>query len=72
MKRSLPFFLTLILSITFLASPITLFGQTPTMVEVESGEEEDDAPVERVARLSFLEGDVSFLRAGVNEWVAAA
>ena len=29
---------------------------------------EDDEPVQRVARVTFIEGDVSFLRAGVTEW----
>ena len=32
---------------------------------------DDSAPVARVARLSFVEGDVSFLRAGVTEWAPA-
>jgi hypothetical protein len=73
MKRSLPATLTLALLIIIIASSISVFGQTPTMVEPESaGAEEDDAPVQRVGRISFLEGDVSFLRAGVNEWVSAA
>ncbi len=39
--------------------------------QIESDEPEDDAPVQRVLRLSFVQGDVSFLRAGVKEWANA-
>jgi hypothetical protein len=36
----------------------------------ETGED-DASPIRRVARLRFVEGDVSFLRAGVTEWAPA-
>ena len=39
--------------------------------QITSDEPEDDAPAERVIRLSFVQGDVSFLRAGVKEWASA-
>jgi hypothetical protein len=39
-----------------------------TSVTVEG---EDDEPIQRVARLNFVDGDVSFLRAGVTEWAPA-
>jgi hypothetical protein len=43
------------------------------MVEAEPLEaEEDDAPVQRAGRVSFLEGEVSFLRAGIDEWASAS
>jgi hypothetical protein len=36
----------------------------------ETGED-DASPIRRVARLRFVEGDVSFLRAGVTDWAPA-
>jgi len=38
--------------------------------DLETGE--DDEPVQRVARITFIDGDVAFLRAGVSEWSDAA
>lgn len=38
--------------------------------DLESGE--DDEPIQRVARITFVDGDVGFLRAGVSEWADAA
>jgi uncharacterized protein DUF6600 len=71
MKRFLPISLTLAFLLTSLLT-IAVPAQTPRLEQPESSEAEDDAPVQRVARLSLLEGDVSFLRAGVSEWAQAA
>lgn len=38
--------------------------------DLQSGE--DDEPVQRVARITFIDGEVGFLRAGVSEWADAA
>src|SRR5262245_23381471 len=71
MKRRLPVFLTL-LTLILLAS--TTLAQTPKLTidgsdpEYQDSNEADDAPVQRVARITFIQGDVSFLRAGVKEW----
>jgi hypothetical protein len=65
-----------------LALPATVLNQTPRLPEVEGrvyadpreeadSEEDDDDPVERVARITHVQGDVSFLRAGVEEWADA-
>src|SRR5262245_13497349 len=72
MIAALPMFLTLALLTLTSFLFIDALGQTPQEVEAQSVEPEDDDPVQRVARLSFFTGDVSFLRAGVGEWVAAA
>ncbi len=85
MKLSLPAFLALFVLIP-LTLPTTVFNQTPSLIEREGrvtavsntgqqtdlGEEEDDEQLDRVARLTFIEGDVSFLRAGTSEWADAA
>jgi len=66
MIRTLPRILTaLFLLATLIASAL---AQSPSFEENESEDVDDSAPVARVARLSFVEGDVSFLRAGVTEW----
>src|SRR6185369_2574065 len=69
----LPIFLTLLLLLALVPNPLLAYGQQPQIDpdKTASDEAEDDAPVQRVARLSFLQGDVSFLRAGVKEWAAA-
>ncbi|HXG92668.1 MAG TPA: DUF6600 domain-containing protein [Blastocatellia bacterium] len=71
MKRALPF-LTLLLVVAFAQCPATSLAQTPELINDQTTGDDDDAPVPRVARLSLIEGDVSFLRAGVTEWAAAA
>ncbi|HKP85504.1 MAG TPA: DUF6600 domain-containing protein [Blastocatellia bacterium] len=73
MKRALPAFLTLLLLLALMSNPLLAYGQEPRndSDQTASGEAEDDAPVQRVARLSLVQGDVSFLRAGVKEWAAA-
>ncbi|MEW6213365.1 MAG: DUF6600 domain-containing protein, partial [Acidobacteriota bacterium] len=87
MKSSLPAFLALFVLIP-LALPTNVFNQTPRMVEIEGrvitvsntgqqseadlSEEEDEDQTERVARLTFIEGDVSFLRVGTSEWADTA
>ncbi len=71
MKFSLPATLTLLLLAAILLAPITA-AQTTDSNTQDSAEGEDDAPVERVARITFIEGDVSFLRAGTNEWTSVA
>jgi hypothetical protein len=70
MKRALPT-LTLLLLLILAFSSIPSFAQQDENTQDESSEVEDDAPVARVARLSFVEGDVAFLRAGLTEWAAA-
>jgi hypothetical protein len=69
MIRTLPRILT-----TFLVLAATLnfgFAQSPVFQDDGSTDVDDSAPVTRVARLSFVDGDVSFLRAGVTEWAPA-
>jgi hypothetical protein len=66
MTRTLPRILTTLL---LLATLVTSgLAQSPVLDGDESQDVDDSAPVARVARLSFVEGDVSFLRAGVTEW----
>lgn len=71
MTHTLPRILTpfLLLAILFLSCAAS--AQTNNSIENESADVDDSAPVARVARLSFVEGDVSFLRAGVTEWAPA-
>src|SRR2546425_6881140 len=71
MKRTLPSILTPFLLIPILFISGGAFAQTAGPIDDESGDVDDSAPVARVARLSFVEGDVSFLRAGVTEWAPA-
>lgn len=71
MKRTLPGILTPFLLLAILFISVSAFAQTANSIEDESAEVDDSAPVARVARLSFVEGDVSFLRAGVTEWAPA-
>ncbi|HEX8185111.1 MAG TPA: DUF6600 domain-containing protein, partial [Blastocatellia bacterium] len=71
MKRSLLTLLTLLLLFTLTHSSIAAFGQAIDPGQTAQDDVEDEAPVPLVARLSFVQGDVSFLRAGVNEWAAA-
>jgi hypothetical protein len=71
MKRALLTLLTLLLLFALTHSSIAAFGQAVDAAEAVADDVEDEAPVPRVARLSFVQGDVSFLRAGVNEWAAA-
>src|SRR5262245_60590363 len=40
-------------------------------LEADETGDDDAAPIRRVARLRLVEGDVSFLRAGVTEWAPA-
>jgi uncharacterized protein DUF6600/FecR-like protein len=74
MNKALPLLLTLILLLSIFAAPITTLGQeiqNESDQNATTDEPEDDSPVQRVARLSFVQGDVSFLRAGVKEWASA-
>jgi FecR protein len=64
MKRTLPVLLTL-LSLLLISN--SAFAQTPDDIASDA---EDDAPAGRVVRVSFVEGDVSFQRAGTSEWAA--
>ena len=69
MKRSLPNVLTYLLLVVVLSLLSTnAFSQTVDSATNQDNEPDDAAPVARVARLSFVQGDVSFLRAGVTEW----
>jgi ferric-dicitrate binding protein FerR (iron transport regulator) len=71
MTHTLPRFLTPLLLLTILFLSCAASAQTNESVDDESTDVDDSAPVARVARLSFVEGDVSFLRAGVTEWAPA-
>ncbi len=69
MKRSLPNVLTyLLLVVVFSLLSTNAFSQTIDSDNNQDNEPDDAAPVARVARLSFVQGDVSFLRAGVTDW----
>jgi hypothetical protein len=71
MKRTLPSLLTPFLLLAILFIPGAAFAQNTSSFDDDSTDVDDSAPVARVARLSFVEGDVSFLRAGVTEWAPA-
>ncbi|MEN3333369.1 MAG: hypothetical protein V7641_2734 [Blastocatellia bacterium] len=64
MKRALPVLFTL-LCLLLISNPI--FAQT---VDDTTSDAEDEAPAGRVVRVSFVEGDVSFQRAGTSDWAA--
>ncbi|HEV8483758.1 MAG TPA: DUF6600 domain-containing protein, partial [Blastocatellia bacterium] len=67
MKLSLPVILTLgLLASSALPSVAAQTIENDNQETV--AEDVDDDPVQRVARVTFVEGDVSFLRAGVDEW----
>jgi hypothetical protein len=83
MKATLPVLLTLLLVGAVIFTPLKTNGQTQNgtpKLELDqdninasdSEDGADDEPVDRVARITFMEGDVSFLRAGVQEWADAA
>jgi len=67
MKLSLPVILTLgLLAASALPSAA---AQTIEDADIKTVTEDvDDDPIQRVARVTFVDGDVSFLRAGVDEW----
>jgi len=67
MKRILPRYLTFLLLILF-ALVTAAAAQTTDSNVTDASDKDDEPPVARVARLSFVQGDVSFLRAGVSEW----
>ncbi|HEX8091918.1 MAG TPA: DUF6600 domain-containing protein [Blastocatellia bacterium] len=71
MKRALPALLTLLLLFAVAHTQMAAFGQAIDATPTTPDDIEDEPPVPRVARLSFVQGDVSFLRAGVTEWAAA-
>lgn len=71
MKRTLCSSLTPFLLIAILFNSCVAFAQATNSPDDEATDVDDSAPVARVARLSFVEGDVSFLRAGVTEWAPA-
>lgn len=74
MKPTLSVLLTLMFLLALSLNQSTTFAQArtaPDELQNELQDEDDDAEVARVARLSFVAGDVSFLRAGVNEWATA-
>jgi len=61
----------LLLLLSILTAFGTVSAQTTAFPDNQSatvGDVDDPAPATRVARLSFVDGDVSFLRAGVTEW----
>ena len=71
MKRTLPTLLMLSLLLSILFPFCIASAQINSLPDDESADIDDSAPVNRVARLSFVDGDVSFLRAGVTEWAPA-
>ncbi|MFY9609125.1 MAG: DUF6600 domain-containing protein [Blastocatellia bacterium] len=71
MKRALTLLLTLAFSLALTPNHSITFGQTPSPPDPLLEDVDDDPEVSRVARLSFVAGEVSFLRAGVSEWAAA-
>ena len=70
MKRALTLLLTLGILLALSPNHSVTFGQA-TLPTEPLEDVDDDPEVSRVARLSFVAGDVSFLRAGVSEWAAA-
>jgi hypothetical protein len=82
MKNALPVLLMLIALLAINSFPVAAFGQdttqTPKMVldgsqspdddQLNDEDGEDDEPVQRVGRITFIDGEVSFLRSGVTEW----
>jgi hypothetical protein len=79
MKASLPKILAKILALALLIAtalpPAIALSQSVQPADHQPSEAqsevEDDEPLHRVARLSFVQGEVSFLRAGVDDWAAA-
>jgi uncharacterized protein DUF6600/FecR-like protein len=69
MKRTLPAILTLAV-LAF--SALSVSAQPAVADDNVDVNEQDDSGIGRVARLSFFDGDVSFQRAGVNEWSPVA
>ena len=57
------------LAIALVLTPGSALGQESRVGQQDSAE---DNPPARVARLSYLSGSVSFLRAGVDQWSQAA
>lgn len=71
MKPSLPALLAMVLLLAIVLAPASIIAQTNEPHEnhpTEFSEDQDDDPVARVARVNFVEGDVSFLRAGLKDW----
>jgi uncharacterized protein DUF6600/FecR-like protein len=71
MTRTLPRILTPFLLLAILFLSFAASAQTSDSIDDDPADVDDSAPVARVARLSFVDGDVSFLRAGVTEWAPA-
>ncbi|MEK6300825.1 MAG: DUF6600 domain-containing protein [Acidobacteriota bacterium] len=70
MKRTLSLVLTLAFLLALSPNQLSALAQEPAIPDgLEDAD--DDAEVSRVARLSFVQGDVSFLRAGASEWAEA-
>ncbi len=72
MKKTLRRILTpfALIAILLISSSSIASAQTTSALDDQS-DADDTAPVARVARLSLVDGDVSFLRAGVTEWAPA-
>ncbi len=74
MKRKIsPILTILLLLLLALTSPTSLAqSQSPANTDsdnrIQSPDDEDDDGVPRAARITLIQGDVSFLRAGENEW----
>ena len=69
MKRALPVLLTLLLLVLF---GVPVLAQAPDDSAAEPSDmREDEGVADRVVRVSFVEGDVSFQRGGAGEWAEA-
>lgn len=71
MKLALFKTLTLCLLISLGVIPVETIAQTIEPDREEYEQPEDDSPQPRAARLSYIQGNVSFLRAQVTEWADA-
>src|SRR5215470_12329352 len=60
-----------IFALTLLAAPCRLLAQGQPSYQDQPGDDDQDNPPTRAARLSFTSGTVSFAPAGSDEWVDA-
>ena len=71
MKMCLPSFRVIALLAATIVSPLVATGQSASAQQPRQQDAQDDQGTPRVARLDFVQGDVSFERAGDKEWVEA-
>src|SRR5215470_16337207 len=78
MKTHLPGVLAIVLTLSGAFSSNSASGQVSGPVDNQSNDAsqpddaQDDQGLARVARLSYIDGEVSFMRAGDKEWIPAA